>query len=64
MKDSTGNRLIIVYDVSNGGFMTNADLVFETDGMTSDYHRQMNSKNFEKWIRENYCLTSLLILLW
>jgi hypothetical protein len=35
------------------GFVPNAQLVFKAVCIMGDYHGQMNSANFEKWVVEN-----------
>ncbi|XP_076280280.1 uncharacterized protein LOC143209032 [Lasioglossum baleicum] len=49
---SSSHRLIIVHAGGKNGFITDASLIFKSRTTTGDYHGQMNSTNFEKWIRE------------
>lgn len=46
------NRLIIVDIGSEDGFLEGGRLVYRANTANGDYHGQMNSNNFEKWIRE------------
>lgn len=49
---SASNRLIVVHIGSENGFLENGVLVFKAGNSTGDYHGQMNSENFEKWLKE------------
>lgn len=49
---SSGKRYIIVHAGSEKGFVPNALLVFSTKSKNADYHHDMNSQNFNKWISE------------
>lgn len=40
------------------GFVRNSSLIFKSKQKTGDYHGDMNSENFERWIKESL-LTSL-----
>ncbi|XP_061717351.1 uncharacterized protein LOC133530573 [Cydia pomonella] len=51
-KISSGKRHIIVHAGSEQGFVPNALLVFSTKSKAADYHDDMNSSNFLKWLRE------------
>ncbi|KDR11513.1 hypothetical protein L798_14581 [Zootermopsis nevadensis] len=42
----------MVHAGSRAGFLQGAGLIYKSGSTTGDYHGQMNSKNFEKWIRE------------
>lgn len=47
-----GQRLIIVNAGSEKGFVPGASLVFKAHSSTGDYHDEMNSTNFQKWLAE------------
>jgi transposase len=47
-----GDRFIIVHGGSNQGFIDGALLVFKSRLKTGDFHGDMNSQNFEKWLIE------------
>src|SRR5258705_10476650 len=49
---NSSNRLIILYAGSSTGFVPNAKLVFKAGCSSGDYHGQMNSTNFGKWLEE------------
>ncbi|CAH2099013.1 unnamed protein product [Euphydryas editha] len=49
---SSSNRLILVHVGSRSGFLDGAKLLFKAGTVTGDYHGQMNSVNFEKWVNE------------
>lgn len=49
---SASNRLIVAHLGSENGFLNNAELIFKAGNSTGDYHGQMNSTNFEKWVCE------------
>lgn len=51
-KISSGKRHIIVHAGSEQGFVPNSLLVFSTKSKAADYHDDMNSVNFLKWLRE------------
>jgi hypothetical protein len=34
------------------GFLKDADLVYKAGMTPGDYHRQVNSSNFKKWVRD------------
>ncbi|KAL0868251.1 hypothetical protein ABMA27_007782 [Loxostege sticticalis] len=51
-KISSGKRHIIVYAGSKQGFVPNSLLVFSTKSKAADYHDDMNSVIFLKWLRE------------
>ncbi|KAJ0178247.1 hypothetical protein K1T71_006070 [Dendrolimus kikuchii] len=48
--DNPGRRCIIVHAGSELGFVDNALLMFKVDTKIGDYHDQMNSENFTKWL--------------
>lgn len=51
---SRGERLIIVHAGSDMGWVPNGLLVLRTKGSGSfDYHKDMDSYNFEKWLQES-----------
>lgn len=49
---SKGQRYIIVHAGGDTGFVENALLVFKSNTKSGDYHDEMNSTNFKKWIIE------------
>ncbi|KAJ4444763.1 hypothetical protein ANN_06560 [Periplaneta americana] len=49
---NSGNRLIVVHAGSLNGFLDNATLIYKAETATGDYHGQMNSVNFNKWVTE------------
>lgn len=49
---SSTNRLIVVSAGSANGFVKGAELIFKAGQASGDYHGQMNSENYEKWVRE------------
>lgn len=49
---SKGNRWIIVHAGGQAGFVENALLVFQSNTKSGDYHDEMNSKNFKKWVTD------------
>ncbi|KAJ4437060.1 hypothetical protein ANN_17195 [Periplaneta americana] len=59
-KDVTGvlttvnasNRLIVVHLGGINGFVEGCELIYKAGTATGDYHGQMNSNNFEKWVVE------------
>lgn len=51
-KISLGKRHIIVHAGSEEGFVPGALLVFSTKSKSADYHDDMNSTNFMKWLEE------------
>lgn len=54
LRDPTGKgeRLIVLHVGNEYGFLDGAGLVFRTTGKLADYHGDMNSENFEKWVKE------------
>lgn len=46
------NRVIVVDIGSEEGFLKGGRLIYKANSAKGDYHGQMNSVNFEKWIRE------------
>lgn len=49
---SKGQRLIIVHAGSEKGFIPNALLIFKSNQTTGDYHKEMNSTNYMRWVKE------------
>lgn len=49
---SSGKRYIIVHAGHVNGFVPNALLVFSTKSKLADYHHDMNSLNFNKWLTQ------------
>lgn len=50
--ESAGSRWIIAHAGSENGFINNAFLIFKSQSKSSDYHDDMNSSNFLKWMTE------------
>ncbi|CAG4974205.1 unnamed protein product [Colias eurytheme] len=50
--ESPGRRWIIVHAGSESGFVDGALLMFKANSKTGDYHDQMNTENFSKWLKE------------
>lgn len=48
---NSSNRLIVVDIGSEDGFLPGGRLIYKVNCTKGDYHGQMNSKLFEKWIR-------------
>ncbi|CAG4975819.1 unnamed protein product [Colias eurytheme] len=48
---SKGNRLVIVHAGGEAGFVPNALLTFKAGTKSGDYHNNMNSENYERWLR-------------
>jgi len=53
-----GPRLIIVHAITKDGWVDGAQLVFDANRRTGDYHGQMNWENFSKWF-ENQLLPNI-----
>lgn len=49
---SKGPRMIIIHAGGDMGFIPNALLMFKSGTKSGDYHDEMNSKNYEKWLTE------------
>ncbi|KAJ8914699.1 hypothetical protein NQ315_017408 [Exocentrus adspersus] len=49
---SEGKRYIIVHAGNKEGFIDGAGLIFSTKNKSADYHDNMNSELFEKWMEE------------
>lgn len=47
-----GKRHIILHARGKTGFIEGADLIFSSTSKTSDYHDNMNTEMFVKWLRE------------
>jgi len=48
----SGDRLIIVHAGGEDGFVPHAFLQWKASQSTGDYHKNMNQKNYEKWVQE------------
>ncbi|GBP38243.1 hypothetical protein EVAR_18123_1 [Eumeta japonica] len=48
---SKGNLLVIVHAGGEAGFVPNALLTFKAGTKSGDYHDNMNSENYERWLR-------------
>ncbi len=46
-----GPRVIVVHAITVNGWVNNAQLVFDANRRTGDYHGQMNWDNFSKWFK-------------
>jgi len=46
-----GPRVIILHAITKNGWVKNAQLVFDANKRTGDYHGQMNWENFSKWFK-------------
>ncbi len=61
-----GPRVIVVHAITANGWIDNAQLVFDANRRTGDYHGQMNWENFSKWFEDqllpNIPANSLIIL--
>jgi len=61
-----GPRVIVVHAITVNGWVDNAQLVFDANRRTGDYHGQMNWGNFSKWFETQLLLNipenSLIIL--
>jgi len=61
-----GPRVIVVHAITVNGWVDNAQLVFDANKRTGDYHGQMNWGNFSKWFEvqllPNIPANSLIIL--
>jgi transposase len=61
-----GPRVIVVHAITVRGWVENAQLVFEANRRTGDYHGQMNWENFSRWFERqllpNLPQNSLIIL--
>lgn len=64
--DSAGTRWIIVNAGGEMRFIPNAQLIFKSQSKSGDYHDDMNSTNFMKWLSEklipNLPLNSLVVM--
>lgn len=49
---SKGSRLIMVHAGGDMGFIPNALLMFKSGMKTGDYHSEMNSENYGKWLEQ------------
>ncbi|XP_050515124.1 uncharacterized protein LOC126890308 [Diabrotica virgifera virgifera] len=50
--DTEGKRYIIVHAGGKHGFIEGADLVFSSKSKSADYHDNMNTEIFLKWLKE------------
>lgn len=50
--DGEGKRHIILHAGGKAGFIEGADLIFSSKSKSSDYHDNMNTEMFIKWLRE------------
>lgn len=50
--ESAGKRWIIAHAGSENGFIKDSLLIFKSQSKSSDYHDDMNSTNFRKWMTE------------
>ncbi|XP_028165299.1 uncharacterized protein LOC114356372 [Ostrinia furnacalis] len=48
---SKGSRLVIEHAGGEAGFVPNALLTFKAGTKSGDYHDNMNSENYERWLR-------------
>ena len=48
-----GSRLIILHAASDNGWINGADLVFQSNKATGDYHDEMTSEHFEEWFHDS-----------
>lgn len=53
-KGNEGKRFVIVHAGNKDGFIDGAGLIFSTKNKSADYHDNMNSELFEKWLEENF----------
>nr|CAI5829038.1 unnamed protein product [Callosobruchus analis] len=51
-KVSKGKRLVMVHAGSSAGFVKNSLLIFKSGCKTGDYHDDMNSTNYEQWLKD------------
>ncbi|XP_063237876.1 uncharacterized protein LOC134539624 [Bacillus rossius redtenbacheri] len=49
---NAAHRLIVLNTGLRNGFLPGACVVYKASATVGDYHRQMNSVNFEKWLSE------------
>lgn len=47
-----GPRVIVVHAITEKGWVKNAQLIFDANKRTGDYHGQMNWDNFSKWFQD------------
>ena len=61
-----GPRLIILHAITKDGWVKDAQLIFDANKRTGDYHGQMNWENFSKWFEDqllpNIPVNSLIIM--
>lgn len=49
---SRGERLIVVHAGWEKGFLNDCSLLFKSGSAVGDYHQDMNSSNFLRWVKE------------
>lgn len=52
LETSDGRRFIILHAGTAEGFVEHASLIFSTKNVKSDYHGEMNTTNFLKWMED------------
>ncbi|KAF9423397.1 hypothetical protein HW555_001206, partial [Spodoptera exigua] len=61
-----GQRWIVVHGGGEDGFVNGAELIYKCKSNSGDYHHEMNTANFKKWILEklipNLPLNSIVVL--
>lgn len=50
--DNPGQRWILVHAGGDNGFIPGAELLYKCKSNTGDYHHEMDTKNFTKWLKE------------
>ncbi|CAF4863505.1 unnamed protein product [Pieris macdunnoughi] len=59
-------RWIIVHGGGENGFVNGAELIYKCKSNSGDYHHEMNTANFKKWVLEklipNWPLNSIVVL--
>lgn len=50
--DNPGQRWIVVHAGGENGFIPGAELLYKCKSNTGDYHHEMDTKNFTKWLKE------------
>ena len=48
---SKGDRIIVVHAGTSKGFINGAQLVYDANSSTGDYHKEMNFEYFMKWLQ-------------
>ncbi|GBP33187.1 hypothetical protein EVAR_14868_1 [Eumeta japonica] len=49
---SPGARWILIHAGGERGFVPNCCLIYRSKSLSADYHHDLNSSNFKKWITE------------